>query len=155
MPHLADVPPDLDAKEFELEFEHDVRLDVLTTKDPDGTGAIARYLKKSGAGIQQVEIFSKDVDRATEILNTRFGLSPLYPAARAGADGTRVNFFLVAAGPGKKALIEIVEDRAQALGGLRFPLCSIELSHQRRPPGFDGSLPVQRPFRRGSIRKRG
>jgi hypothetical protein len=110
MPRLADVPADLDAKEFELEFAHEVRLDVLTTKDPDGPGAIARYLKKSGAGIQQVEIFSKDVDRATEILNTRFGLNPLYPAARAGADGTRVNFFLVPAGPEKKALIEIVED---------------------------------------------
>src|ERR1700683_3244295 len=67
VPHLADVPADLDAKEFELEFSRGVRIDVLTTRDPDGPGAIAGYLKKSGPGIQQVEIFTRDVERATQI----------------------------------------------------------------------------------------
>jgi hypothetical protein len=51
----------------------------------------------------------KDVGRATEILRERFGQQPIYPQTRAGADGTRVNFFLVAAPEGKKVLIELVE----------------------------------------------
>src|ERR1700690_4048178 len=55
-PRLADVPPDQDAKEFELEFAGGVRLDILTTRLPGGDGAIARYLLKFGEGLQQVEI---------------------------------------------------------------------------------------------------
>lgn len=110
MPHLADVPPDQDAREFELEFPQEVRLDVLTTREPGGPGAIARYLEKFGAGIQQIEILSRDVERVTTILRTRFGLQPIYPATRAGAGGTRINFFLVPGDAGKKVLIEIVEE---------------------------------------------
>ena len=45
-----------------------VKLDVLTSREPGGEGAIARYLKKFGAGIQQVELYVRDVDRATAIL---------------------------------------------------------------------------------------
>ena len=41
-PRLAEVPPDQDAIEFELEF-NGVQLDILTTKLPGGTGAIARF----------------------------------------------------------------------------------------------------------------
>ena len=74
-----------------------VRLDILTTKAPGGNGAIARFLEKFGEGIQQVEIDVTDVDRATEILRTRFKVEPIYPATRPGANGTRVNFFLVTA----------------------------------------------------------
>ncbi|HEX4002365.1 MAG TPA: hypothetical protein VHX36_06925 [Candidatus Acidoferrales bacterium] len=106
-PHLADVPPDQDAKEFELDLAGG-HFDILTTRVPGGSGAIARYLAKFGAGIQQIELNVIDVDRATEILRVRFAVAPLYPATRPGADGTRVNFFLVPA-PGKKALIELVE----------------------------------------------
>jgi len=111
MPRLADVPPDQDAKEFELEFPQGVRLDVLTTRDPGGPGAIARYLQKFGAGIQQIEILSRDVERTTQVLRANFRLDPIYPATRAGADGTLVNFFLVPSESGKKVLIEIVEER--------------------------------------------
>jgi len=110
-PRLADVPPDQDAREFELHFENHAALDILTTRDPSGSGAIARYLQRFGEGIQQIEINVSDVDRATEILRTRFGLEPVYPATRSGADGTRVNFFLVPA-QGRKALIELVEPAA-------------------------------------------
>jgi hypothetical protein len=106
-PHLADVPPDQDAKEFELELAGG-HFDILTTRAPGGPGAIARYLAKFGAGIQQIEMNVTNVDRATKILRARFAAEPLYPATRAGADGTRVNFFLVPA-QGKKALIELVE----------------------------------------------
>ncbi len=108
-PRLADVPPDQDAREFELEFPGGVRLDVLTTRAPEGLGAIARFLKKSGEGVQQVELAVRDAERATGILRARFGLEPVYPAARAGANGTRVNFLLVAAPPDRRVLIELVE----------------------------------------------
>jgi methylmalonyl-CoA/ethylmalonyl-CoA epimerase len=85
------------------------RLDILTTNAPGGRGAIARFLEKFGEGIQQVEIDVTDVDRATEILRTRFQIEPIYPATRPGASGTRVNFFLVTTWDGKKVLVELVE----------------------------------------------
>jgi hypothetical protein len=108
-PRLTDVPPDQDAEEFELHFGRDVQLDVLTSKDPQGAGAIARFLQKFGEDIQQIEFLVRDVDRATEILSKTFNLAPVYPATRPGADGTRVNFFLAPAPKGKKVLIELVE----------------------------------------------
>ena len=113
-PRLADVPPDQDAREFELHFEHEISLDILTTREPGGTGAIARFLSKSGEGIQQVELTVHDVDRATEILRARFGQPAIYPETRVGADGTRVNFFLVTTPQAKKVLIEFVEERKHA-----------------------------------------
>jgi len=107
-PALAEVPPDQDAQEFELHFPNAVSLDILTSKDPDGNGAIAKYLKKFGQGIQQIEFQCKDVDRATEILQTVFAVNPVYPATRAGANDTRINFFLVSA-ENEKLLIELYE----------------------------------------------
>jgi len=115
-PRLADVPPDLDAEEFELHFERGVRLDILTTKDPQGTGAIAGYLQKFGEGIQQIELLVRELDCATEILRYRFDLEPIYAKTRAGADGTRVNFFLAPTPQGKKVLIELVEAAAMSRG---------------------------------------
>jgi hypothetical protein len=108
-PRLAEVPPDQDAREFELEFAHGVRVDILTTRDPTGTGAIARFLARFGEGIQQVECEVRDVSRATQILRERFATEPLYPETRPGANGTRVNFFLVPAAEGRKVLLELVE----------------------------------------------
>jgi hypothetical protein len=108
-PRLADVPPDQDAEEFELHFTEGISLDVLTTREPGGSGAIAKYLAKLGEGIQQVEYRCSNVDRATQILKEKFGIAPVYPATRAGADGTRVNFFLVASPDGGKVLIELYE----------------------------------------------
>jgi hypothetical protein len=108
-PKLANVPPDQDAMEFELHSGHHTRLDILTTAQPGGPGAIARFLQKSGEGIQQVELLVRDVDHATEILRTKYNLEPIYPQTRPGAGKTRVNFFLVATPQGKKVLIELVE----------------------------------------------
>jgi hypothetical protein len=110
-PQLAKVPDDQDAEEFELEFPEGITLDVLTTRSPSAGGAIDRFLEKFGEGIQQVELYVSDVDRATEILRERFGIAPIYPQTRAGADDTRVNFFLVPITEGKKILIELVESR--------------------------------------------
>jgi hypothetical protein len=106
---LAQAPPDQDVLEFELQFPHGVRLDVLTTRDPAGDGAIARFLARSGAGIQQIECEVRDATRATQVIRSRFALEPLYPETRAGANGTRVNFFLAPAAEGRKVLIELVE----------------------------------------------
>lgn len=109
-PRLADVPPDQDAREFELHFAAGIVLDILTTRAPGSDGAIARFLEKFGEGIQQIELQTTDVDQATQLLREKFGLAPIYPATRAGAGGTRVNFFLVPAADGRKALIELVEE---------------------------------------------
>jgi hypothetical protein len=111
-PRLAQVPPDQDAEEFELHFPNGILLDVLTAKDSSGSGAIANYLAKFGEGVQQVEYRCKNVDRATEILGEEFGVAPVYPATRPGADGTRVNFFLVASPGERKILIELYETPA-------------------------------------------
>jgi hypothetical protein len=111
-PELSEVPPDQDAKEFELIFDNGVLLDILTTKDPSGSGAIARYLSKFGEGIQQVEFECADVDLATELLKNLANQTPVYPSARPGANNTRINFYLVSIagqqGP-EKLLIELFE----------------------------------------------
>jgi hypothetical protein len=108
-PRLAEVPSDQDAEEFELHFPGDVSLDVLTTRAPGGPGVLARYLGKFGEGVQQVEFRCTNVDRATAILKEKFEISAIYPGTRAGADGTRVNFFLVSTPDSGKVLIELYE----------------------------------------------
>jgi len=114
-PQLAEVPPEQDASEFTLRFEADTTLDVLTSRDPEGSGAIAKFLSKLGEGIQQVEFRCSDVNRATAILRDQFAVIPVYPEARSGADGTLVNFFLAGAADSKKVLIELYEP-----GAIRF-----------------------------------
>jgi hypothetical protein len=113
-PRLAEVPSDQDAEEFELHFGKDVSLDILTTREPGGNGAIARFLAKFGEGVQQVEFRCSNVNRATEILKEKFRLTPVYPETRPGADGTRINFFLAASPDGGKVLIELYEAAAEA-----------------------------------------
>lgn len=111
-PALAVVPPDQDASEFELDLETrsgEVWLDILTTRAPGMGGAIDKYLGRFGEGIQQVEFPVKNVDRATSLLRERFGVQPVYPATRDGANGTRVNFFLATTPAGKKVLVEFVQ----------------------------------------------
>ena len=108
-PRLAEVPAEQDAEEFELHFPDGVLLDVLTTRELGGSGAIARYLAKFGEGVQQVEFRCENVDRATEILKEKFDVKPVYLATRPGAGGTRVNFFLVPTPAGGKVLIELYE----------------------------------------------
>ena len=112
-PALANVPQEQDAEEFELHFGEGVELDVLTSREPGGQGAIARFLAKFGEGVQQVEFRCLNVNRAMEILRERFGVAPIYPGARPGANGSKVNFVLVTV-PGARAesakvLIELYE----------------------------------------------
>jgi len=110
-PPLADVPPDQDALEFEWSPAENSHLDILTTRAPNGPGAIAKFLSKSGEAIQQIEFITHDVDRITALLRSRLGVSAIYPETRIGADSTRVNFFLMDAPAGGKILIELVEPR--------------------------------------------
>jgi len=112
-PRLAKVPPDQDAEEFEVHLADGISLDILTTREPGGEGAIAKYLAKFGEGIQQVEHLCESVDRAAPILKEKFKLASVYPATRAGADGTRVNFFLVSSPDGGKVLIELYEAQSR------------------------------------------
>ena len=112
-PGLAIVPQEQDAEEFELHFADGVELDVLTSRDPAGQGAIARFLAKFGEGVQQVEFRCSNVDRAVAIVRERFVVAPIYPEARPGANGSKVNFVLVTV-PGAgtenaKVLIELYE----------------------------------------------
>ncbi len=86
-PRLADVPLDQDAEEFELHFAEGISLDILTTREPGGSGAIAKYLAKFGEGIQQVEYRCANVDRASQILKEKFRVAPVYSETRNGADG--------------------------------------------------------------------
>lgn len=109
LPRLSEVPPEQDALEFELHFPGGLSMDVLTSKDPAGSGAIAKFLRKFGEGVQQIEYLCKNVDRATQILKTKFDVAAIYPETRPGADGTRVNFFLVSAPDAAKVLIELYE----------------------------------------------
>ena len=113
-PRLSDVPPDQDAEEFELEFPEGISFDILTTREPGGSGAIAKYLAKLGEGIQQVEYRCTDVDHASQILKDKLKIASVYPETRAGADGTRVNFFLVKSPDGGKVLIELYEPPSRA-----------------------------------------
>jgi hypothetical protein len=113
-PPLAEVPADQDVVEFELSFAHGVRLDVITPRTATGEGAIAKFLARFGEGIQQVECDVRDASRATEILQQRFQVQPIYPQIRAGANQTRVNFFLVPIADNRKLLIELVESPKKA-----------------------------------------
>jgi hypothetical protein len=112
-PTLADVPEEQNAEEFELHFAGGVELDVLTSREPDGQGAIAGFLAKFGEGVQQVEFRCLNVDRAMAILRERFRVVPIYPEARAGANASKVNFVLVpvpgAGAENTKVLIELYE----------------------------------------------
>jgi hypothetical protein len=111
-PALADVPADQEAREFEIRCPEGTEIDVLTTRDGTSAGPIGKFVEKFGEGIQQIEVYVLDVDRATAILHSRFGVISIYPKARPGADNTRINFFL-AKGPGdKKVLIELVEAKS-------------------------------------------
>jgi hypothetical protein len=52
-----------------------------------------------------------NVDRATAVLKEKFGVKAVYPETRPGADGTRVNFYLVGLPEGGKVLIELYEKK--------------------------------------------
>lgn len=52
---------------------------------------IARFLERSGPGLQQLAYRVEDIDHATSVLREK-GLRLLYDAARTGTGGSRINF---------------------------------------------------------------
>jgi len=64
-------------------------LQLLAPTGPDSP--IARFLDKSGPGVQQIACAVEDVDAACEQLRAR-GARLLYQRAQAGTAGSRINF---------------------------------------------------------------
>ena len=88
-------------------------IQLLAPLTPDST--IAKFLDRSGEGIQQVAYGVDDIDAASAELRAR-GLRLLYDAPRRGTAGSRVNFVhpkdaggvlveLVEAGPAESAAV--------------------------------------------------
>jgi methylmalonyl-CoA/ethylmalonyl-CoA epimerase len=67
----------------------ETRIQLLAPLRPDS--AIARFLDRSGPGIQQVAYTVDDVEAVAATLRER-GLRLLYDTARRGTGGSRVNF---------------------------------------------------------------
>ncbi|HXZ19973.1 MAG TPA: hypothetical protein VEG63_08485 [Candidatus Acidoferrales bacterium] len=106
MPALANVPAEQSTAEFEI-HDRGPLMDVLTPVDSEGP--IQKFLDRFGPGIQQVELPVSNIEAALKILTERFGLAPMYPETWEGANGTRVNFFLMDKPGGGKVLIELFE----------------------------------------------
>jgi methylmalonyl-CoA/ethylmalonyl-CoA epimerase len=128
--HVGIAVADLDeAKEFyartfdlhvvheECNEEQGIREAMLAVGDPDGTrlqllaplrpdSAIARFLDRSGPGIQQLAYTVESVDEVSATLRGR-GLRLLYDEPRRGTAGSRINFIHPADAGG--VLVELVE----------------------------------------------
>ncbi|MBU2662000.1 methylmalonyl-CoA epimerase [Actinoplanes bogorensis] len=65
------------------------RLQLLAPARPDST--IAKFLDRSGPGLQQLAYTVADVEAASEALRAR-GLRLLYDKPRRGTAGSRINF---------------------------------------------------------------
>ena len=65
------------------------QLQLLAPLTPDS--AIARFLDRSGPGVQQVAYRVRNIERVAQVLRDR-GLRVLYDTPRPGTYGSRVNF---------------------------------------------------------------
>jgi methylmalonyl-CoA/ethylmalonyl-CoA epimerase len=83
------------------------RLQLLAPLSPLST--IARFLDRSGPGIQQLAYTVADIDTACAVLRDR-GMRLLYDAPRTGTAGSRVNFVHPKSTGG--VLVELVEPAA-------------------------------------------
>ncbi|HET9871063.1 MAG TPA: methylmalonyl-CoA epimerase [Propionibacteriaceae bacterium] len=80
------------------------QIQLIAPLTPDSV--IARFLERSGPGLQQLAYRVSDVDRAAAALRQR-GLRVLYDSARRGTRGARVNFVHPKDAGG--VLIELIE----------------------------------------------
>jgi methylmalonyl-CoA/ethylmalonyl-CoA epimerase len=83
------------------------QLQLLAPISPESP--IARFLERSGPGLQQLAYRVADVDEAARVLRSR-GLRLLYDAARTGTRGSRINFVHPQDAGG--VLVELVEPAA-------------------------------------------
>jgi methylmalonyl-CoA/ethylmalonyl-CoA epimerase len=83
-------------------------IQLLAPLSPEST--IAKFLDRSGPGIQQMAYRVEDLDAVSATLRER-GLRLLYPEARRGTAGSRINFVHPKDAGG--ILVELVEPSAQ------------------------------------------
>jgi methylmalonyl-CoA/ethylmalonyl-CoA epimerase len=76
----------------------------------NAASAIAKFIDRSGPGLQQLAFTVEDIDSASQQLRDR-GLRLLYESARRGTEGSRINFVHPKDAGG--VLIELVEPRAK------------------------------------------
>src|SRR5690606_7392821 len=79
-------------------------LQLLAPTGPEST--IARFIDRSGPGLQQLAYRVADVEKASQVLRDR-GLRLLYDEPRRGTAGSRINFIHPKDAGG--VLVELVE----------------------------------------------
>lgn len=84
--------------------ENATQIQLLAPLTPEST--IARFLGRSGPGLQQLAYRVSDIDEAAEVLRRR-GVRLLYEAAKRGTDNSKINFVHPKDAGG--VLIELVE----------------------------------------------
>jgi methylmalonyl-CoA/ethylmalonyl-CoA epimerase len=84
-------------------------IQLLAPLSPEST--IAKFLDRSGPGIQQMAYRVEDVDAVSGVLRER-GLRLLYPQARRGTSNSRINFIHPKDAGG--ILVELVEPAQDA-----------------------------------------
>ncbi|XVV02435.1 methylmalonyl-CoA epimerase [Actinosynnema sp. CA-248983] len=135
--HVGIAVPDLDAaiafhrENFGLEVAHEevneeqgVREAMLRAPGDTGSGTaiqllapltpestIAKFIGRSGPGLQQLAYRVSDVDAAADALRAR-GLRLLYDAAKRGTSNSRVNFIHPKDAGG--VLVELVEPASES-----------------------------------------
>ena len=83
-------------------------IQLLAPLSPEST--IAKFLDRSGPGVQQMAYRVEDLDAVSATLRER-GLRLLYPEARRGTAGSRINFIHPKDAGG--ILVELVEPSPQ------------------------------------------
>ena len=87
-------------------------IQLLSPLSPDST--IAKFLDRSGPGIQQMAYRVDDLDEVSAHLRSE-GLRLLYDAPKTGTAGSRVNFIHPKSSGG--ILVELVEPGPDGMGG--------------------------------------
>jgi methylmalonyl-CoA/ethylmalonyl-CoA epimerase len=85
--------------------EGSTQIQLLAPLTPEST--IARFIDRSGPGLQQLAYRVPDVDQVAEVLRRR-GVRLLYEAAKRGTNNTKINFVHPKDAGG--VLIELVQD---------------------------------------------
>ena len=85
-----------------------VRIQLLAPLTPEST--IAKFIDRSGPGLQQLAYRVTDVEKVSQVLRER-GLRLLYDAPRRGTSNSRINFIHPKDAGG--VLVELVEPAAE------------------------------------------
>lgn len=108
----------------------DVRLQLLAPDRPDS--AIARFLERSGPGVQQVAYRVSSVEAAMAAFAAQ-GMRLLYDEPRRGTAGSRINFIHPSDAGG--VLVELVEPARDQNGAPRAEISEIVAQHSAESTG--------------------